>query len=127
MTNKQMARALGVVSIGLGLTEIAAPGWLGRQLGVRNNHSLFRALGAREVLTGIGILSEPRAASGLWARVAGDAMDLTLLGVAAQNRWRRKRVTVALGIVLAITLLDAFSAEKSQRNGGRPRAAQAAA
>ncbi|HEX6965208.1 MAG TPA: hypothetical protein VF166_05345 [Gemmatimonadaceae bacterium] len=122
MTDKQMARVLGVVSIGLGLMEVAAPGWLGRRIGVRDNHTLLRALGAREMLTGVGILAERRPTTGLWARVAGDAMDLTLLGVAAKNSWQRRRVGFALGLVLAITALDAFSARKLQRHYSRRHA-----
>lgn len=127
MTDKQLARTLGAVSLGLGLTELAAPGWLGRRIGVRNNRTLFRALGAREVATGIGLLTERIPITGLWARVVGDAMDLTLLGVAAKNSTHRTRVAIAAGLVLAITALDAFSAGKVQRDFRRRQPASMAA
>ena len=45
----QMARALGWFSIGLGLTELIAPGKITRALGMEGKENLVRAYGAREV------------------------------------------------------------------------------
>ena len=78
-----MAQALGWLSIGLGVGGLFAPRQMGRLSGLGEERTtLLRAVGARELLTGIGILSQPRAASWLQARVAGDLMDLAASGYA---------------------------------------------
>ena len=49
----------------------------------------------------------------MWARVAGDALDITLLGVTlANDRNQRGRTLFALGNVLAITALDVVTARR---------------
>src|SRR5437868_13227436 len=91
-TNKQeiFANALGWFSVGLGMAEIAIPRRLARMIGVRNRPVLMRVLGARELVSGIGILAQTRPTPWLWARVAGDALDLALLGGSFNSR-RTKR------------------------------------
>ncbi|HEU4643221.1 MAG TPA: hypothetical protein VFS44_12275 [Gemmatimonadaceae bacterium] len=115
MTSKQVARGLGYASFGLGLAELAAPAWLEKQLGVRNHRRLVRALGAREILAGAGVLARRRPAAGLWARAAGDVMDLALLGAAARRSKRRKQIAAAMGFVLAIGAMDVLFARRMQR------------
>ena len=73
------ARALGWVSIGLGAMELFAPEALGRWIGVRGRSTLIRAMGVREIASGIVILTMPDPAIGISARVGGDVLDLTLL------------------------------------------------
>ena len=53
-----LAQGLGWFSIGLGLVELAAPGRLARSLGMEERTELIRAYGTREIMTGIGILSQ---------------------------------------------------------------------
>src|SRR4051794_19976369 len=88
-----LAQFLGGFSIGLGAAEIAAPGTMCKVVGASSSGSapkLMRAMGLREVVQGLGILTRPRPTAWLWARVAGDALDLSLLGVtAAKNRRAR--------------------------------------
>jgi len=110
MSNNTAAQALGYTSLVLGLTEIAAPGFLARQLGVEKRPKLMRALGAREIAAGVAILSQQNKKPGLWSRVAGDAMDLALLGVAARKSDRKMGVAVATAVVLGITGLDVLCA-----------------
>ena len=117
MQDTQVARALGVTGMGIGLAELAAPGWISEQLGIDERDTLLRAMGAREILAGVGILAEQRPTAGLWARVAGDALDLALLGVAASKSTRKKNVIAAIGMVAAISGLDLLYALKLQRNG----------
>src|SRR5205085_10555251 len=77
---EQVANGLGWFSIGLGLAELLAPGIMCRIVGAKERHGgLMRFLGLREIGAGIMILSGARAA-GCWSRVAGDLMDLSLLG-----------------------------------------------
>ena len=113
------ARALGWFSVGLGLTQIMAPRTLGRAIGVDRPWTL-RALGLRELTSGVGILSQPRQPAWLWSRVAGDAMDLALLGSAFLGRdVHRGRLTTAVGTVSVVTALDvACSRRASQAEPG---------
>ena len=79
------ARGLGWFSVGLGLAQIVAPRGLARLIGVRTNPGLMRFLGFRELASGIGILRQDRPSGWVKARVAGDAMDLALLGTAFKS------------------------------------------
>jgi uncharacterized membrane protein len=102
------ARGLGWFSIALGLSEVIAPGGLARVTGMPDRPALTRVFGLREILSGVGILSDRRRDLWLWARVAGDAMDLALLGSAlASPRGQRNRIGVATAAVLGVTILDA--------------------
>ncbi len=113
MSNNQAAQALGYTSLVLGLTEIAAPGFLARQLGVKRQPKLMRALGAREIAAGVAILAQQNKKPGLWSRVAGDAMDLALLGLAAKKSNRKAGVAIATALVLGITGMDVLCALKA--------------
>ena len=77
-----LSSALGWFGIGLGVAEIVAPASLARLIGVRptdRNLGVMRAMGVREITSGLGILAQPRSAGWVWSRTAGDVMDLTLL------------------------------------------------
>jgi hypothetical protein len=113
-TDMKLAKGLAWFSIGLGLTEIAAPRWLGRTIGVGAEKSgVLRAMGVREVLTGIEVLRNP--VVGLWGRVAGDVVDLSLLGKAlTSDNSDRPRVAGATGAVLGVGVLDLVSALRVQ-------------
>ena len=104
---KRLAVGLGWLSIGLGLAELAAPGKITRWLGVGDHAKLVRAYGLREVAAGVGILTNSRIAPHLWGRVAGDAVDLASLGAALRDEGSNRRaVTLAIGAVVGVTLLD---------------------
>ncbi len=109
---RRAARALGWTSLALGAAELAAPAWLCRQLGVDDHRALVRAMGAREVASGVGILAAGDPAPGVWARVGGDALDLALLGAAARGSRRRRGVAVAVALVAGITALDVWCAAR---------------
>lgn len=112
MKPRQVAVALGVLSLGLGLTETVVPGRLARFLGVDEHTALVRAYGARELLAGAGLLAQPGARTAwLWFRVAGDALDLAALGmVESRTAAGRKRTANALALVTAITVADVLAA-----------------
>ncbi len=69
---------------------------------------LMRAIGAREVSSGLGLLSQPASPSWVWSRVAGDAMDLALLGAAARKpdarRWHLALAAVAVAGIAAVDI-----------------------
>lgn len=114
MDGRQMARALGWFSIGLGLVELVSPRRTASTLGLRGRSGVVRAFGLREIGAGVGILlDDGRSPGWLWARVAGDLMDLALLESARPMRRRRRRnLTAAKAAVLGAAALDVLAAQK---------------
>jgi hypothetical protein len=110
MRARTLARALGWFSIGLGAVEILAPGAVARFLG-SERRGLVRGFGAREIAAGIGILAGDRVAPWIWARVAGDALDLAALGFAIA-RGRRRNALIATGAVAGVTALDLLAGRR---------------
>jgi Predicted integral membrane protein len=120
---KRLATALGWFSIGLGLAEVLAPRGLAKLIGVRNDYPiLFRVLGLREITSGVGILTQHKPAGWLWSRVAGDAMDLSLLCAALNSDDSdRTKVAMATAAVIGVTALDILNAQQlsgNQTSGG---------
>ncbi len=105
-----LADGLGWFSLGLGATEVVAPGLLARLIGVSdsaNNREILRAAGLREIASGLGILTRDRRAGWVWARVGGDVMDLALLGSAfMSDQAEPKRLAAATAAVAGVTALD---------------------
>lgn len=120
-TNEQRAKLLGLFSLGLGVSQLAAPDGFARLIGLRpraGTRRTLRALGVREILSGVSILAGHRSAGPVWARVAGDAVDLALLGTAYTKRGNNTgRLLAATGAVAGVALLDAYAAARSSRNG----------
>jgi uncharacterized membrane protein len=124
-----LANALGWFSIGLGLAQVAAPRGVARLIGVKDdsqNAAIMRTLGMREIASGIGILSQPRPSGWMWTRVAGDMMDLALLGSAlGADGTQRNRTVAATAAVLGVTALDVLAGqrltEQSDEETGRDR------
>jgi len=119
---EQLARGLGWFSLGLGLAEVLAPGAVAKVAGVRGGTGLIRLLGLREIAHGLSIFTQGRRPAGaLWARVAGDAIDLACLGAAfASPDASKGRVAFATANVLAVTALDVLCAQQlaGDGNGG---------
>jgi hypothetical protein len=108
---RDVAAGIAAFSIGLGLAQLLAPRQLARLIGVGEHTAGMRALGLREIASGIGVLAAPR--QGLWARVAGDAMDLALLASALGGRGnRRGRVLAAAAAVVTVGVLDYLCARE---------------
>ncbi len=106
-----LANFLGLFSIGLGLAEATAPNTMADLTGVRHP-TLLRAYGLREIAAGVGILANRRPAGWLWARVAGDVLDLATLGATyAHGDGRdRRRSLISLAAVAGVTALDVIAA-----------------
>ncbi len=117
-----LANALGWFSIGLGLAEVTAPNGIARLIGLRDqsfrdrqhrHRGLMRALGVREMVSGVGILSRRQRAGWVWSRVAGDIMDVALLGrVLTADRTRKRRAATATAVVLGIGALDVLCGQR---------------
>jgi uncharacterized membrane protein len=116
-----LARALGVFSVGLGLTQVLAPDGVARAIGLDaddGNRTRLRAVGFREIATGVGLLTRERPAAFAWGRVTGDLMDLALLGRAfASRRHDNRRVAAAAAAVAGIMVLDILASQRLSRAG----------
>lgn len=118
---RHLARNLGWFSIVLGLLEIAAPHRFSRGLGYRGGETLIASYGLREVATGVAILTSRNPAPFVWARVAGDALDLvSLLGGFAGSQ-RKIFAGAALGSVALITVIDLICAQTLSVDAERNR------
>lgn len=119
-----LATALGWFSIGLGLAQITAPRRVARMIGVSDDHTgTMRAIGVRELTAGVGILSsKPQPATWVWSRVAGDFMDLTLLGRSMSPEGAENgRTTAATAAVLGVTALDVLCGQQLTRGRDQGR------
>jgi hypothetical protein len=115
-----LAQGLGWFSIGLGIAELAAPGRLARWLGMEERTGLIRACGAREIVTGLGILAQENPTFWMWARVGGDMLDLGTLAMGLErNNPKRENVGFAIAAVAGVTTLDVLCARALGSNGSR--------
>ncbi|MBD0369793.1 MAG: SRPBCC family protein [Pyrinomonadaceae bacterium] len=116
LSAEQLARGLGWFSIGLGLAEFLAPRAIARISGVKGNTTLIRLFGLREIASGVAIFAQDsrtgKPAEAVWARVAGDALDLACLGAAfASPDSEKGKVAFATANVLTVTALDVICAQ----------------
>lgn len=113
---QSLAQGLGWFSIGLGLAQVIAPRRMADLIGVEDsdrNATLMRAMGVREIASGIGIFSQRNDPAFLWGRVVGDALDLALLGAAmTSHRNDRNRLIGAVAAVAGATALDVLVARQ---------------
>jgi uncharacterized membrane protein len=110
---QRLAKGLGWFSLGLGLAQLASPRGMTSLVTGRapRGPGRMRALGLREIAAGIGILSRPQPAPWVWARVAGDLLDLALLGsTLGMRRTSKGRVLGSMAMVAGVTALDAVAA-----------------
>lgn len=116
---RQLSVALGWFSVGLGLVQILAPRSLGRFIGAGESHAaLMRLCGVREIASGVGLLSRRAPAGSAMARVAGDAMDLALLGAALRSPDAQPaRLMGAATAVMGVMAVDMYAAGRNARNG----------
>jgi uncharacterized membrane protein len=122
---ERLAKALGWVSIGLGIASLVAPKSVARMIGVPErggSQATLRAVGAREVASGLGILSQRRPTPWVWSRVGGDLMDLALMGRALVSRRSEKdraaATTAALVGITAVDLLGSVGLSRRPGHGG---------
>lgn len=117
----KIATGLGWFSIGLGAAELFAPDKVAQLAGLpnkKNRETLLGSYGLREIAAGIGILTQSQPAGWLWARVAGDAVDLSSLGYwLTADDANRTKVTASTIAVAGVTALDVICALQLSRNG----------
>jgi hypothetical protein len=106
------ARLLGWASFAIGAAELLAPKKVARTVGLSEEQSAFvRTCGARQMATGVGAHSVYPVPA-LWARFAGDLLDLGALAVAARRSagGRNRGAWLGMGAMLGIAVLDAVVA-----------------
>jgi uncharacterized membrane protein len=114
-----LARGLGVFSLALGVAELAMPKLLARAIGIESGPKttlLTRLMGAREIAAGVAVLLAPKSPLPLWMRVAGDAVDLSLLALATPQRTSGLRLLGAFAAVGGVTALDIAAGIKNQQH-----------
>ncbi len=112
MDRDKLAIGLGWFSVGLGLLEGLVPSAISTLTGTQQNTVVTQGLGVRELASGVGILAQEKERKRwLWSRVAGDAMDLALLGRALLAKQNDKtKVTMAMAAVAGVAVLDVIAA-----------------
>lgn len=138
---ERLAHSLGWFSVGLGLAEVCAPRQLARAIGLASprpdwaaylpasvaphdgeHATTLRLFGLREIGTGLAILTQRRPVGSLWARVAGDLLDLGMLGAAMRHaNGDRRRLMTAAAAIAGVTALDVYA---GQRLAARRRASR---
>jgi hypothetical protein len=108
-----LARFLGYFSIGLGLAEVAMPRTMARATGVKQE-GLLELYGLREIGCGIAILGTNRPTEWLWARVAGDVLDLVTIAanLADADEDDRERLLASTAAVAGVAILDVICASQ---------------
>jgi uncharacterized membrane protein len=118
-----VGRGLGWFSVALGAAELVFPKTLARWIGADPDGAaplILRLVGIRELAVGASVLLQPRRPLPLWARVAGDAVDLALVGLAATGRRTSPaRLAVTATAIAGVTALDVISSLRATREAER--------
>jgi hypothetical protein len=130
MDGRTLATGLGIFSIGLGLMEIMHPRRISGKLGAHRADTLVKVYGYRELATGVGILGcramGRSAKPWIWARIAGDVLDLASLGAVTRVPGANKKgiasATAAVAGVTALDVLCAFMLDDEDEEDGEPMA-----
>ena len=116
-----LARGLGLASLALGVPQLAAPDRFAEAVGAdpgADTRDLTRGIGLRELTAAAGLLTRGSSPTFLWSRVAGDVMDLVLLGGALRRGGPgRGRTIAATAAVAGLTALDLTAARRAKRGG----------
>jgi uncharacterized membrane protein len=119
---QRLATGLGWFSIGLGLAELLATREVARLIGAERSgrtHATLRAMGVREVISGVGILTRSSEPKWLLSRLAGDIMDVALLkSELAPRRSERARGLTATAVVVGVAAVDGLAALGLAREKG---------
>lgn len=107
----RMAKNLGYLSIALGMAELLVPKTVCSVAGIRGLENVVRAYGAREIATGVAILTSHNPEPWIWVRVAGDIADMATVASGLQQDNAKKHTNImALGALAAVTALDVVCA-----------------
>lgn len=128
MDPRRISLGLGLFSIAIGVAEVLATRRIASALGSdhRTGRATLKAFGAREMLAGAGLLAAPAHSPLVWNRVAGDAMDLAALGMAARSAPRHRALWGAIAFVAGATVVDTLVARALDKRAGKASPARKA-
>jgi hypothetical protein len=108
---RKIANGLGWFSVALGVTELFAARRLARAFGLGGG-ALLRVFGLREIGSGVGLLMQKRKGPWVWARIAGDALDVATLASRLGSRRKRRNAALAIAAVAPVVALDIFAGQQ---------------
>jgi len=127
MDYRKVSIGLGWFSLALGAAELLAGRRIARALDVPDHAGTVRGFGMRELASGAALLSAPGNPGRVATRVAGDALDLGALGLAARTSPGNRLIWGALGFVVAAAVLDTLVARGLRATADLPGNGPAAA
>lgn len=112
-----LVTGLGWFSIGLGVLEFLAPQRVAEPLGMTGRATLVQSYGLREMIAGLGILLSRRPTAWLWARAAGDVLDIAAVApqLRSPNRNVQQANNLAALVIVLIGALDVWSAMRTRQ------------
>lgn len=122
----RMAKGLGYLSIALGAAELVAPWAMCRAAGLNGMEPLVRSYGAREIATGVAILTSHNRAPWIWGRVAGDMADIATVATGIRrNGEKTTNAILTLAALAAVTAVDVMCASGLESEKGNRKTAVA--
>ena len=122
----RMAKGLGYLSIALGAAELVAPRAMCRAAGLNGMEPLVRSYGAREIATGVAILTSHNRAPWIWGRVAGDMADIATVATGIRrNGEKTTNAILTLAALAAVTAVDVMCASGLESEKGNRKTAVA--
>ena len=113
MDEYKLTRAVGLVSLGVGLALLAAPARTIESFGMGEHKELGRFLGVRDLILAAGLLWSENPAHWLRARAVSDAADAALLaGGAAFGAFPRGRSMLGFAIAVGFSALSFILARR---------------
>jgi hypothetical protein len=121
MNYKGLSFGLGIFSIALGAVEIIANRRIAQALDQDDGatRNTLKAFGAREIAAGANLLMAPAHSTNMWNRVAGDAIDLAALGLAARRAPKSAALWGAVAFVAAAAAVDYLTARGLDQETGK--------
>lgn len=116
MSDQLSGRALGLISLAIGATELFAPRQLEATMGIEDgeNTGILRVLGVREIMHGFDLLMHDKPTPGVLGRVMGDVLDNLLLAAAFAKSRRPSGFGLIAAAVTPVVIADmACAARKS--------------
>lgn len=113
-------RAIGLISVVLGVLALLSPDRMARRLGVFNADApeALAAFGAKEIATGAALLAPVKPGPFLWARVAADLVNVGGLVAAFRKPGaHRTLLSVLSAAAVAAVVVDLIAAGQAAKEG----------
>jgi uncharacterized membrane protein len=105
-----LMRFIGWFALGRGVAQLVAPRAAAEVAGIRPDDVAVRAMGVREIVTGLGVLTSARPKDWMWARVISDWMDLAYLGNEfVADGTQRAHLAGTGALLTGLTAMEMFS------------------